>query len=81
MVLMWLGAWGGALGSRWKRGAPVPLVRMPRPVRRGPCASAPRSRRFWIRVDPRDHRHAAIGGSFAQVCAALEKLAAEENAK
>lgn len=36
------------------------------------------ARRFWITVDPQDKRRAALGGSFAEVCAALEGLAAEE---
>jgi hypothetical protein len=36
------------------------------------------ARRFWITLDPHDRRHAAIGGSFAEVCAALEQLAATE---
>jgi hypothetical protein len=36
------------------------------------------ARRFWMTLDPHDQRHAAIGGSFAQVCAALERLAALE---
>ena len=36
------------------------------------------AQRFWMTLDPQDRRRAAIGGSFAQVCAALEKLAALE---
>ncbi|EWS56692.1 hypothetical protein X551_00429 [Methylibium sp. T29] len=30
-------------------------------------------------MDPEDQRRAAIGGSFAEVCAALESLAAIED--
>jgi hypothetical protein len=37
------------------------------------------ARRFWMNLDPQDRRRAAIGGSFAQVCAALESLAAVES--
>ncbi len=37
-------------------------------------------KRFWMTLDPKDRRRAAIGGSFAEVCSALERLAAlEEN--
>ena len=36
------------------------------------------ARRFWMTLDPHDRRRAAIGGSFAEVCAALERLAAVE---
>ena len=36
------------------------------------------AQRFWMTLDPQDRRRAAIGGSFAQVCAALERLAALE---
>lgn len=36
------------------------------------------ARRFWMTLDPQDRRRAAIGGSFAEVCAALERLAALE---
>jgi hypothetical protein len=36
------------------------------------------ARRFWMTLDPQDQRRAAIGGSFAEVCAALERLAAVE---
>lgn len=35
-------------------------------------------RGFWIRQDPHDCRRTAIGGSFAEVCAALDRLAAQE---
>ena len=42
---------------------------------RGPRRQA---RPFWMTLDPRDRRRAAIGGSFAEVCAALERLAAAE---
>lgn len=37
------------------------------------------ARRFWMTMDPEDQRRAAIGGSFAEVCAALESLAAIED--
>lgn len=37
------------------------------------------ARRFWMTLDPEDQRRAAIGGSFAEVCAALERLAAVED--
>jgi len=37
------------------------------------------ARRFWMNLDPQDRRRAAIGGSFAEVCAALESLAAVES--
>lgn len=36
------------------------------------------AKRFWMTLDPQDQRRAAIGGSFAEVCAALESLAALE---
>jgi hypothetical protein len=36
------------------------------------------ARHFWMTLDPQDRRRAAIGGSFAEVCAALERLAAVE---
>jgi hypothetical protein len=47
------------------------------------CAGPARGQRrkarpFWMTLDPRDRRRAAIGGSFAEVCAALERLAAAE---
>jgi len=38
-------------------------------------------RRCWVRVDARARGHAAIGGSFAEVCAALERLAAIEDSR
>lgn len=85
MVLMWLEAWGSAVGL-WRGPRPLvlagsPVVRMPRAARRHRCAAAGLERRpFWIRVDRHDRRRAAIGGSFAEVCAALERLAAEEGA-
>ena len=37
------------------------------------------ARRFWMTLDPTDRRRAAIGGSFAEVCAALDRLAAIED--
>lgn len=45
------------------------------------AGSPPVRRRCWVRVDPRDRGHAAMGGSFAEVCAALERLAAIEDAR
>lgn len=39
------------------------------------------ARHFWMTLDPQDRRHAAIGGSFAEVCAALERLAALEEGR
>ncbi|MBA2724346.1 MAG: hypothetical protein H0U56_15960 [Methylibium sp.] len=39
------------------------------------------ARRFWMTLDPQDQRRAAIGGSFAEVCAALERLAAVEESR
>ena len=36
------------------------------------------ARHFWMTLDPQDRRRGAIGGSFAEVCAALERLAAVE---
>jgi hypothetical protein len=45
----------------------------------GPAQGARRvARKFWMTLDPQDRRRAAIGGSFAEVCAALERLAAAE---
>lgn len=41
-------------------------------------AEAPR-RRAFVRCDPSDHRRAVIGGSFAEVCAALERLEAQSH--
>lgn len=49
------------------------------PTSRGSVEGARRAaRRFWMTLDPQDQRRAAIGGSFAEVCAALERLAAVE---
>jgi hypothetical protein len=45
------------------------------------CRVAPVRRPFWVRVDRRIQGHAAIGGSFAEVCAALERLAAAEDGR
>ncbi|MBA3598624.1 MAG: hypothetical protein H0W40_14795 [Methylibium sp.] len=39
------------------------------------------AQRFWMTLDPHDQRRAAIGGSFAEVCAALERLAALEEGR
>jgi hypothetical protein len=36
------------------------------------------ARQFWMTLDPDDRRRGAIGGSFAEVCDALERLAALE---
>ncbi|HEU4460608.1 MAG TPA: hypothetical protein VFR90_15920 [Methylibium sp.] len=85
MVLMWLQACGNAVGL-WqaRRAAAGPVVRLPgftaRIGARGAGPARLRRRAFWMRVDPKDPRRAAIGGSFAEVCAALEALAAEERA-
>lgn len=47
----------------------------------GPARGARRAAgRFWMTLDPEDRRRGAIGGSFAEVCAALERLAAIEEA-
>ena len=42
------------------------------------CGPRRKARPFWMTLDPRDRRRAALGGSFAEVCAALERLAAAE---
>jgi hypothetical protein len=42
------------------------------------AAARQAARRFWMTLDPEDRRRGAIGGSFAEVCAALERLAAVE---
>lgn len=44
----------------------------------GRGAAAPR-RRAFLHCDPNDHRRAVIGGSFAEVCAALERLEAQSH--
>lgn len=36
-------------------------------------------RRAFVHCDPSDHRRAVIGGSFAEVCAALERLEAQSH--
>lgn len=60
------------------------LCLAPRVPRRGVSAVgragiARPARGFWISQDPQDGRRAAIGGTFAEVCAALECLAAQES--
>jgi hypothetical protein len=68
------------------RSARLPLPTVGRPVTPFRVATAGGSvqgarraaRRFWMTLDPQDRRRGAIGGSFAEVCAALERLAAVE---
>ncbi len=66
--------------------SPVPLTPLT-PFRTRPAADAAvdgalrAARRFWMTLDPQDQRRAAIGGSFAEVCAALERLAAVEESR
>lgn len=66
--------------------APMPLTSLT-PFRTRPAAPTAvdgarrAARRFWMTLDPQDQRHAAIGGSFAEVCAALERLAALEEGR
>lgn len=61
---------------------PPPAAARVRPVTpfRAPAVGGARraAKRFWMTLDPQDRRRAAIGGSFAEVCAALERLAAVE---
>lgn len=45
---------------------------------RGRSPAAARRRSFWMSQDPHDCRRAVIGGSFAEVCAALDRMAAQE---
>ena len=53
-----------------------------RPASNATAGSARRgARRFWMTLDPQDQRRAAIGGSFAEVCGALERLAAFEEGR
>lgn len=63
-----------------RTGTPRPLTPFggPRPDR-GVAGAQRSARRFWMTLDPEDQRRAAIGGSFAEVCAALERLAAIED--
>lgn len=62
-----------------KAGGARPLTPFGVPMPGGRVAVAQRAaRRFWMTLDPEDQRRAAIGGSFAEVCAALERLAAVE---
>lgn len=62
---------------------PAPLT----PFRTRPAANVAvkshghAARRFWMTLDPQDQRRAAIGGTFAEVCAALERLAALEEGR
>ncbi len=66
----------GQHGSR-----PVTPFRV-QPSRAGPTDAARlAARRFWMTLDPDDQRRAAIGGTFAEVCAALERLAALDEKK
>lgn len=69
---------GAVVASLAQRARPVTPFRAP--ATRTPAADVARraARRFWMTLDPEDQRRAAIGGSFAEVCAALEKLAAVE---
>jgi|GEM_PF-3199475 hypothetical protein len=68
------------------RSARLPTPAVGRPVTPFRVAAASGSvqgarraaRRFWMTLDPQDRRRGAIGGSFAEVCAALERLAAVE---
>ena len=62
------------------RPRPVTPFRAPLPLARAVGIDGTRraARRFWMTLDPEDRRRAAIGGSFAEVCAALESLAALE---
>jgi hypothetical protein len=64
---------------------PTPAVGRPVPPFRAAAAGGGSvqgarraARRFWMTLDPQDRRRGAIGGSFAEVCAALERLAAVE---
>lgn len=76
-----------ARASRAGAGVGASLIRPRQPltpfaVRPGPARAVQgarrAARRFWMTLDPLDRRRAAIGGSFAEVCAALERLAALE---
>lgn len=85
MVLIWIEAWAGSMGL-WPRrrsdfGESQRSHARQEPSWRAPVRSTPMRRRCWVRVDPRDRGHAAIGGSFAEVCAALERLAAIEESR
>lgn len=65
--------------SAHKTGGARPLTPFGATTSTGRVAVAQRAaRRFWMTLDPEDQRRAAIGGSFAEVCAALERLAAVE---
>jgi hypothetical protein len=75
--------------SSTARRATLPRQRPLTPFRERPVVAAPSAvdgarlaaRRFWMTLDPVDRRRAAIGGSFAEVCAALERLAAVEEGR
>ena len=76
-----------ARASRAGDGIAASVLRMRRPVTPFAVRSRPAravqgarrtAQRFWMTLDPQDRRRAAIGGSFAEVCAALERLAALE---
>ncbi len=65
--------------STHRAGGARPLTPFGAGMPGGRVAVAQRAaRRFWMTLDPEDQRRAAIGGSFAEVCAALERLAAVE---
>lgn len=64
-------------GRGRRSAAPFTAYPAGRPVDNARCAA----RRFWMTLDPQDRRRAAIGGSFAEVCAALERLAALEEGR
>ncbi len=64
--------------GRSQRSQPVTPFRAQLPCTAGIHGARRAARRFWMTLDPEDQRRAAIGGSFAEVCAALESLAALE---
>lgn len=73
---------GRAAVAATARGRPVtPFRAGPSVPARGVDGARSAARRFWMTLDPQDRRRAAIGGSFAEVCAALEKLAAVEEGR
>lgn len=76
-------SWLGAAAPTAPRGRPVTPFRARSGAvpGRGVDGARHAARRFWMTLDPQDRRRAAIGGSFAEVCAALEKLAAVEEGR
>ena len=66
------------VGAAVPRSRPVTPFRAALPRAVGIDGARRAARRFWMTLDPEDQRRAAIGGSFAEVCAALESLAALE---